>query len=81
MEETVRTYTITAFPNPAQDRITFQLPNSERPLRIELIDMLGAARSVIAEGASITIDQLAAGPHTVRIRTADKVFTSRFIKQ
>ncbi len=72
---------INAWPNPAKDRINFQLPLNEMPLRIEVVDMLGATEHVIAEGNSIATNQLAAGAYTARIHTAGKVFTARFIKQ
>lgn len=72
---------IAAYPNPAHDRINFRLPDGARALRIDLIDVLGTTTPATAEGTSIAVSQLAAGTYTVRIRTQDAVFSTRFIKQ
>ena len=69
------------YPNPAQDRIIFQLPTGERVLNVEVIDVLGAVHQLIANGNSIATDALAPGAYTARIRTSDEAYTSRFVKQ
>lgn len=72
---------VLCYPNPAQDRITFQLPAGERLLSVEVLDMLGAVLQLTAHGHSISTDGLAAGAYTARIRTSDAAYTARFIKQ
>jgi len=81
ISETEGTSNITGYPNPTKDRIHFNLPPGERPLRVELIDVLGTIMTVPLDGTSIQTDQLVAGAYTARIRTGSKVLTARFVKQ
>ncbi|MBL7985912.1 MAG: T9SS type A sorting domain-containing protein [Flavobacteriales bacterium] len=69
-----------AYPNPAQDRITFQLPAGERALGVDLFAAQGAVSTVDPDGQTIHIDQLMSGAYVARVRTQNNVFTARFIK-
>ncbi|MBL7951789.1 MAG: T9SS type A sorting domain-containing protein [Flavobacteriales bacterium] len=81
INEVDRLVTIAAYPNPAQDRISFNLPAGARPLSVELINALGISTTEIAQASSISVEKLAAGAYTVHIRTSDGCFTARFIKR
>lgn len=74
VNELDRSIRVTAFPNPAQGRITFQLPSGERIRSIELIDVLGAVTVAIPNGNTIATDGIAHGSYTVRIQTPKGVF-------
>lgn len=72
---------IQAYPNPAQERITFNVPGNAPVIGLELIGVTGARVDVHAPGRSIDVQGLAAGPYTARIRTEQAVYFARFIKQ
>ncbi len=76
-----RNATVSAFPNPAHDRITFQLPAGEVPLSIDVIDVPGAITRLSTEAGSISVDGLAPGSYMARIRTHIGTRRARFIKQ
>ncbi|MBK6777437.1 MAG: T9SS type A sorting domain-containing protein [Flavobacteriales bacterium] len=78
--EVKNTTVINAYPNPAQDRITFKLPDGERLIQVELADVLGSISPVAADGSSIATDHLSNGTYVARLRTANAIFTARFIK-
>lgn len=74
-------FAVTCFPNPTNDRITFQLPAGAVAVRVELIGILGTTHGIVAANNSLATDQLAPGAYTARIRTAGGMFTTRFVKQ
>ena len=80
IRETVNRRSITAFPNPAQERVSFGLPDGEQFVTVELLDMLGRTTTVEGDGRSISIAVLSNGSYTARIRTPDSVFVARILK-
>ncbi|MEO8069496.1 MAG: T9SS type A sorting domain-containing protein [Flavobacteriales bacterium] len=80
IDEHASSTSIAAYPNPANDLITFTLPANERATRIELINMTGAIVAHHSRTGTINIHALHAGSYTARIRTAHGVYFSRFIK-
>jgi hypothetical protein len=73
--------TIAAYPNPAQDRITFNLPSGERAVRIELINTTGGVIDQSTTANTLDIHQLVPGVYMARIHTNGSVFSARFVKQ
>lgn len=78
--EAANSRSITAFPNPAQDRIRFSLPGNERFLTVELIDMLGRTTIVQGDGREISVEAFSKGYYIARVRTNSSVFTARIVK-
>lgn len=73
--------TIMAYPNPAQDRVSFNLGN-ERVVWAEVFDGIGRAQHMDPDGTSLDVRTLAQGLHHVRLVCASgRVFQSTFIKQ
>jgi hypothetical protein len=72
------------FPNPVIDELVILLPATTLIGRIEIVDNLG--RMVHSEGLRPTdritygVGQLANGSYTVVLRTAQRVWTARFVK-
>ncbi|MGV3636409.1 MAG: T9SS type A sorting domain-containing protein [Flavobacteriales bacterium] len=73
--------TIAAYPSPAQDAITFELPASVRILAVELFDASGRRIGIAHTQRTLDIQTLNRGLYTARVLTSEGVRTSRFIKQ
>jgi hypothetical protein len=73
--------TIAAYPNPAQEAITFDLPASARILAVELFDASGRRIGIAHTQRTLDIRALNPGLYTARLLTSEGVRTSRFIKQ
>ncbi|MBK7296248.1 MAG: T9SS type A sorting domain-containing protein [Flavobacteriales bacterium] len=71
---------ITGFPNPAGDRISFNLPTNAYVINIDLMNNLGTIVQRISSVNEIDLRGLATGTYAARIRTSNGVYTSRFIK-
>lgn len=68
------------YPNPADDLLTIEMPESEGPFHITLIDMTG--KVVLLETAngsrkSIDVSQLTSGQYRVRIETNGKTYSDK----
>ena len=72
---------VMAYPNPAQDAITFDLPASARILAVELFDARGRRIGIAHTQRTLDIRALNPGLYTARLLTSEGVRTSRFIKQ
>lgn len=72
--------TIAAYPNPAQDRITFNLTSGERAAHVEVINSMGAVVQHESSARTIDVQELAQGAYLVRIRTNAGFRYARFIK-
>lgn len=73
--------TLAAYPNPAQETITFDLPASTRILAVELFDASGRYIGIAHTQRTLDIQMLNPGLYTARLSTSEGVRTSRFIKQ
>lgn len=73
--------TVAAYPNPAQDAITFDLPASARIVAVELFDASGRRIGIAHTQRTLDIHALNPGLYTARLLTSEGVRTSRFIKQ
>ena len=76
-----RNAAVSAFPNPADDRVTFQLPAGEVPLSIDVIYVLGAPTHWGVQAGSISLEALAPGSYVASIRTHVGTHRARFIKR
>ncbi len=82
IEEASRPQLITAFPNPAQEHITFNLPVDQRVIGIDAMNSRGASiRLNTLPEATNTYDVsgLAGGVYAVRLVTPDAILISRII--
>ena len=73
---------ISAFPNPVEDVLNFNIPAGSYPLIAEVYDQQG--RWVISEeiiSSGIEVSALEAGLYTIRLRNEDEVFVSKFLKR
>lgn len=71
---------VRAYPNPANERITFDLPVNERSIGIDVMDALGRIVGNYSGATMIDIGNLPNGAYTARIRTSTSTHTARFIK-
>jgi hypothetical protein len=72
-------------PNPANDRITVQLPAGAQAGQMEIFSADGRLEkrwSSTAVAAAVTVDvsDLGEGTYVVRMRTANNVISGRFVK-
>lgn len=72
---------VIAYPNPAQDRVSFNTGN-ERVVRAEVFDGFGRSQHADLDGATLDVQHLAQGIHHARLVCASgRVLASIFIKQ
>lgn len=70
----------TVFPNPATDRLTFQLDQSAQGG--EVYDAIGRVVQAFPLNArTLDVSHLAPGQYVVRVRSNKKIFTARFRKE
>lgn len=81
MDEMLHSGTVMAWPNPANEVITFNLPKNERLLSVEVLDACGRSIHLANAQHMIDVAALAPGPYTARLLTSAGLRTSRFIKQ
>ncbi|WP_298765210.1 choice-of-anchor V domain-containing protein [uncultured Polaribacter sp.] len=72
-----------SFPNPATDRITLQLPTGTENAKVGFYDAVGRlalTRNISDANNSINVNSLSKGIYLLKVSTADKIGTQRFIK-
>lgn len=72
-----------SFPNPATDRITLQLPTGTENAKVGFYDAVGRlalTRNISDANNTINVNSLSKGIYLLKVSTADKIGTQRFIK-
>ncbi len=73
---------ISAYPNPVENNLYFDIPVESYPLRVEIFDQQGCL--VIREeimNSGIEVSGLEPGIYTIRLRNEKEVFVSKFLKK
>ena len=69
-------------PNPARSELRLQMPDGLNNVRVEVFDVLGKKiYTNVFTGNPINISNWSKGVYLVRVSTADKSHTKRFVKQ
>ncbi|AHJ97098.1 hypothetical protein Hsw_1503 [Hymenobacter swuensis DY53] len=72
-----------AYPNPAKDRLTLQLPASLREARVEVLDMSGRVvlRDKVKAGGVLDVSRLAKGQYQLRVTAGREQGTQALAKE
>lgn len=81
VNEDQTTQEVAPYPNPAHDRITFNLPNGEHAVHIVLVSTTGAIIEQRISTDTLDIHQLVPGVYMARIHTGGPVYSMRFVKE
>lgn len=80
IDEASRAASLRVFPNPATAQLIVDLPAEAVILQAELISAAGSSSRVHLQGHQLDLNALATGAYTLRLHTANTVYTARFIK-
>jgi hypothetical protein len=73
---------ISAFPNPVENNLFFEIPASSYPLQVEIFDLDGRlCLQAKMEKSGIDISGLESGFYSVRLSNDQEVFVSKFLKK
>ncbi|MBT9392814.1 T9SS type A sorting domain-containing protein [Hymenobacter sp. NST-14] len=72
-----------AYPNPAKDRLTLQLPAATREARVEVLDLSGRTvlRDKLKAGATLDVSRLAKGQYLLRVTAGREQGTQALVKE
>lgn len=73
--------TLSVYPNPASDVVSFELPGGRAHYTIEMFDIIGKLVKTEQDNYQVSIDQFPSGTYLARVTFEDGVGYASFVKQ